>query len=144
MLTTAAPAATASEICRAESAQEISVGSGRLSARASGQIPMKPTPFCGAAATVAVAVPWKSVSGRPPVLVVLEPTTSGWPTSSWESTNAISGLVGPTGGAAAPATTASRQPACGTTVSGSGAGAGTGVASGGGSWKRVLVRVASA
>ena len=35
-------------------------GSGTLSARASGQMPSMPTPLAGAAATVLVAVPWKS------------------------------------------------------------------------------------
>ena len=44
------------------------------------------------------------VAERPAArVVVLEPTTSGWAASSWESTSAISGLVGATGGGAAPA-----------------------------------------
>jgi hypothetical protein len=119
MLITAAPRRTARAIWRAESEQEIRRGSGRLSARAPGHTPTKPTPFCGAAATVAVAVPWKSATERPPVEAVPEPKTSGWAGSSGESTSAISGLAASTGGATAPATTTSRQPACGTTESGS-------------------------
>ena len=62
MLITSAPALIAREIARAESAQVIRSpsGSGTLSARAPGQMPRKPTPLAGAAATVVVAVPWKS------------------------------------------------------------------------------------
>ena len=63
MLITAAPGARRrAAMPRAESAQVIRwpSGSGTLSARAPGQMPRMPTPLAGAAATVRVAVPWKS------------------------------------------------------------------------------------
>ena len=85
-------------------------------------MPSIPTPLAGAAATVAVAVPWKSASGLPPSVVMFDPAISGWVASRIVSTSAISGLVGATGGATAPPTTKSRQPAC--ADSGSGAWAG--------------------
>ena len=120
MLITAAPARTARAIARAESEQRICCpfGSGTLSARAPGQMPSIPTPLAGAAATVAVAVPWKSASGPPPSVVMFDPAISGWVASRTVSTSAISGLVGATGGATAPPTTKSRQPACADSGSG--------------------------
>ncbi len=63
MLITAAPAWIAWPIAFADAEQLISpsvpgtVWSGTLSARAPGQTPRMPIPFCGAAATEAVAVP---------------------------------------------------------------------------------------
>ena len=68
MLITAAPAATACAIASPEASQVISpsvpgtVSSGTLSARAPGQTPRMPMPFCGAAATDAVAVPCELVT----------------------------------------------------------------------------------
>ena len=105
---------------RAESEQRMTVGSGTLRARAPGQTPSVPTPLAGAAATSAVAVPWRSVSGWPASDVMFGPR-SGWAGSSWESTSAISGLWGPTGGGTWPPTTWSRHQASG--ESGSSAGA---------------------
>jgi hypothetical protein len=108
---------------RAESAHVIRwpSGSGRLSVRAPGQTPSMPTPFAAAAATVVVAVPWKSPSAGPPTVVMLEPAISGWLTSIIVSTTPISGLSGPTGGATAVPTTEARQPDAGLAESGSGA-----------------------
>src|ERR1700754_4130679 len=105
MLIAAAPALIADAMPRVESAQLISVpsGSGTLSVRAPGQIPIVPTPLAGAAATVAVAVPWASATWAPPSVVMFEPAISGWVTSIWVSTSAISGLaMGSTGGAGGP------------------------------------------
>ena len=122
MLITAAPARRAALIWRAESEQRISAGRATLSARAPGKTPRLPTPLAAAAATAAVAVPWKSVSDWPPVVVMLPVANSGWVMSSWESTSAISGLDGVTaGGASAGSTTRSRQGEA--ADSGSGAGA---------------------
>ena len=104
---------------RAESEQRMTAGSGTLRARAPGQTPSVPTPLAGAAATSAVAVPWRSVSGWPASDVMFGPR-SGWVGSSWESTSAISGLLGPTGGGTWPPTTWSRHQASG--ESGSSAG----------------------
>ena len=98
MLITAAPARRAASIWRAESEQRMRDGSATFSARAPGHTPRLPTPLAAAAATAAVAVPWKSVSGWPPVVATLPDWNSGWVMSSWESTSAISGLVGVTGG----------------------------------------------
>ncbi len=120
MLITAAPAASDAAMPRAESEQRITAGSGTLRARAPGQTPSVPTPLAGAAATSAVAVPWRSVSGWPESDVMFGPR-SGWAGSSWESTSAISGLWGPTGGGTWPPTTWSRHQASG--ESGSSAGA---------------------
>ena len=80
-----------------------------MSARAPGQMPSMPTPLAGAAATVAVAVPWKSRSAVPPSVVMFEPAISGWLTSICVSTTPISGLSGPTAGGTASPTTKSRQ-----------------------------------
>jgi hypothetical protein len=80
-----------------------------------------PTPFAGADATVAVAVPWKSRSAGPPSVVIPEPAISGWAASIIVSTTAISGLSGPAGGATASPTTAARQLEPGCAESGSGA-----------------------
>ena len=69
MLITEAPFSTAWAIASPEASQVISpsepgtVGIGTLSARAPGQTPMMPIPFCGAAATDIVAVPWEFVTG---------------------------------------------------------------------------------
>ena len=52
------------------------LGSGRLSARAPGQMPRMPTPLAGAAATVETAVPWKSVTAGPPAVAMFEPASS--------------------------------------------------------------------
>ena len=110
MLITAAPARTAAAMLRAESEHRMVNGSARLSARAFGQMPRLPMPFAGAAATAAVAVPWKSLSAWPPLVAMFEPWNSGCDTSSWESTSAIRGLVGVTAGGTWPAsTTRSRQ-----------------------------------
>ena len=68
MLITAAPARRAASIWRAESQPEVRDGSATFSARAPGQTPRLPTPLAAAAATAAVGVPWKSVSGWPPVV----------------------------------------------------------------------------
>ncbi len=124
MLITAAPRRTARAIAREESEQRICwpFGSGTLSARAPGQTPSIPTPLAGAAATVAVAVPWKSASCVPPSVAMFEPAISGWLVSTIVSTSAISGLAGVTAGATAGPTTKSRQAAC--AASGSGAWAG--------------------
>src|ERR1043165_3483572 len=71
MLITAAPAATAWPIASAEAEQEIApsvpgwVFKGTLSARAPGQTPRMPIPLAGAAATEAVAVPCRLVTGVP-------------------------------------------------------------------------------
>jgi hypothetical protein len=124
MLIAAAPALTAAAMPRAESAQVMfsPSRSGTLSVRAPGQMPSVPPPLAGAEATVEVAVPWKLLSAAPPAVVMFEPTSSGWLTSTSVSMTAISGLAaGSTGGATAPATTESRHWAEG--ESGSGAGA---------------------
>src|SRR5215207_11779130 len=99
MLITAAPALTAVAMPRADSEQGIwRVGTGTLSVRAPGQTPRKPTWLAGAAATVVVAVPYKSAGGSAPALVMPEPAISGWPRSICVSTTAISGLAGVTAG----------------------------------------------
>ena len=120
MLMTAAPALIDCEMPRADCAHVMRLpsGSGTFSARAPGQMPSVPTPLAGAAATVAVAVPWELASCAPPSVAMFEPATSGWLTSSCVSTSAISGLVGATGGGTAPSTTASRQRANGDSGSG--------------------------
>ena len=67
----------------AESRARIALGgSGMLSARAPGQTPRMPTPFFGAAATAAVAVPCRLSSGRPPSVRELPPANSGWVASA--------------------------------------------------------------
>ena len=111
MLITAAPSRIASRTPRAEAEQvSASGGSGTLSARAPGQTPRIPTSFLGAAATAAVAVPWRLSSGRVPSVRTLEPANSGWLSSSRVSSSAISGLVASTGGGARfGSATAARQ-----------------------------------
>src|SRR4051812_24794727 len=88
------------------------VESGTLSARAPGHTPRMPTPFCGAAATAAVAVPCRVVTGVPGAAVAKfgSPVHSGCVVSAAASTSAISGLVGVTaGGASDGSATALRQ-----------------------------------
>src|SRR6476646_3877194 len=107
MLITAAPSAIAWAIALPEAAQvklslslAPAVDSGTLTARAPGQTPRIPIPFCGAAATAAVAVPWRFVTGVPGAAEVKfgSPVHSGCVMSAAASTSAISGLVGVTGG----------------------------------------------
>src|SRR3954453_6875209 len=107
MLITEAPSAMAWAIALPEAAQvklseseAPSVESGTLSARAPGHTPRMPMPFCGAAATAAVAVPWRFVTGVPGTAVEKfgSPVHSGCVVSAAASTSAISGLVGVTGG----------------------------------------------
>src|ERR1700754_1302834 len=105
MLITEAPLATASAIASPEAEQVISpsvpgaVLSGTLSARAPGQTPRMPIPFCGAAATDIVAVPCELVTGVPGIVAMFGSLVhSGWVTSAAASTSAISGLCGVTGG----------------------------------------------
>src|ERR687896_691254 len=62
MLITAASRSIAVRIRSADREQEIRRGSGTFSARAPGQTPAMPTPFTGAAAIEAVAVPCESVT----------------------------------------------------------------------------------
>ena len=101
MLITAAPSRIASRTPLAEAEQvSASGGSGTLSARAPGQTPRMPTPFCGAAATAAVAVPCRLSSGRLPRVRTLEPPNSGCVSSRRVSSSAISGLVPVTAGGA--------------------------------------------
>ena len=117
-----AGAARGVDLARGVRAEDAAAGSATFSARAPGKTPRLPTPLAAAAATAAVAVPWKSVSDWPPVVATLPDANSGWVMSSWESTSAISGLDGVTaGGASAGSTTRSRQGEAG--ESGSGAGA---------------------
>src|SRR6478736_1380528 len=104
MLITAAPVLTASSMPSPEAAQVISpsvlgtVSSGTLSARALGHTPRMPTPFSGAAATAAVAVPCELVTGTPGMVLKFPPAHSGCVASAAASTNAIRGLVGTTAG----------------------------------------------
>src|SRR5262245_5503563 len=98
MLITAAPFWIAFSIWLADAEQVIWSGSGTLSARAFGQTPTMPTPFCGAAATDAVAVPCEFVTGNCGIVFVLLVANSGCVLSSCASTSAISGLVEVTGG----------------------------------------------
>ena len=104
MLITAAPAWMALPIASPEEAQVIppsvpgATGSGTLSARALGHTPRMPTPFSGAAATAAVAVPCELVTGTPGIVLKFPPAHSGCVASAAASTSAISGLVGATGG----------------------------------------------
>src|SRR3954466_12922416 len=116
MLITDAPAATASPIASPEAEQVISpslpgtVFNGTLSVRAPGQTPRMPIPFCGAAATAAVAVPCGLVTGVPGSVEKLEsPVHSTCFASAATSTSAISGLWGVTGGGCAAETTCARQ-----------------------------------
>src|SRR5215213_7324371 len=110
MLITAARALVAAAIWRAESEHRMVGGSETLSARAPGQTPRLLTPLAAAATTAAVAVPWKSISGCPPVVWMFgEAASSGVVRSSWESTSAISGLDAVTAGGTALPTTRSRQ-----------------------------------
>ena len=67
--------------------------------RAPGHTPTTPMPFCGAPATAATAVPWKSVTGSLVSDCTLPPVAnSGWVRSTCESTMASSGLVPVTAG----------------------------------------------
>src|ERR671917_1098139 len=119
MLITAAPRSIAVAIRSAERAQLIDFGSGTLSALAPGHTPTIPTPFTGAAATDAVAVPCEAFTGSSGSVLVAPPTNSGCAGSSWLSTSAISGLFGVTaGGTSAGSATRARQ-SSGGTVSGS-------------------------
>ena len=68
-------------------------------ARAPGQTPRMPMPFCGAAATDIVAVPCELSTGVPGSVATFgSPVHSGWVRSAAASTSAISGLSGVTGG----------------------------------------------
>src|SRR3954452_15829297 len=105
MLITDAPDSTAWAIASPEASQVIApsvpgtVLSGTLTARAPGQTPRIPTPFCGATATDIVAVPCGFSSGNPPRLDTFgSPVHSVWVMSAAASTSAISGLWGVTGG----------------------------------------------
>src|SRR3954451_15315918 len=105
MLITAAPLSTALPIASAEAAQLISpsvpgtVRSGTFSARAPGQTPRIPTAFAGAAATDAVAVPCRLVTGVPGRVVKFGSLVPSWyVVSAAASTSAIRGLCGVTGG----------------------------------------------
>src|SRR4051794_39942097 len=104
MLMTDAPAWIASPIASPEAAQlklsdPLDVWSATFSARAPGQTPRMPTPLAGAAATEAVAVPWRFVTGRAGVVAKFwSPVHSLCVASAAASTSAISGLVGVTGG----------------------------------------------
>src|SRR3954467_4585823 len=105
MLITDAPFWTALAIASPDASQVISpsvpgtVASGTLSARAPGQRPRMPIPFCGAAATDIIAVPCESVTGVPGSVATLgSPVHSGCVMSAAASTSAISGLWGVTGG----------------------------------------------
>jgi hypothetical protein len=111
MLITAARLRTAVRTARAEAEQvSASAPTGTLSARAPGQTPRMPTSFFGAAATAAVAVPWRLSSGRPPSVRTFPPANSGWVSSRRVSIRAISGLSGVTGGGARfGSATAARQ-----------------------------------
>jgi hypothetical protein len=101
MLITAARLRIAVRTARAEAEQvRASAPTGMLSARAPGQTPRMPTSFLGAAATDAVAVPWRLSSGRSPSVETLPPANSGCVSSRRVSMSAISGLVGVTGGGA--------------------------------------------
>src|SRR5690349_3909912 len=126
MLITAAPAATALPIASPDAAQVMPpsgtpgvVASGTLSARAPGHTPRMPTPFCGAAATAAVAVPCALVTGVPGSVENAEPAHSGCAGSAAASTSAISGLSGVTGGGAVAGETTAERHAFGGTESGS-------------------------
>src|SRR4051794_30932314 len=106
MLITPAPAAIARAIAWPDAEQvklslsdAPAVDSGTLSARAPGQTPRMPTPLAGAAATEAVAVPCRLVTGWPPSDVKFGSFVhSGCVVSAAASTSAISGLAGVTGG----------------------------------------------
>src|SRR3954470_18355427 len=105
MLITDAPFWTAASIASPDAEQVISpsvpglVLSGTLSARAPGHTPRMPMPFCGAAATDIVAVPWALSTGVPGSVATFgSPVHSGWVRSAAASTSAIRGLCGPTGG----------------------------------------------
>ena len=79
MLMTDAPLSSARATPPAESAQLMpSALSGTLSARMPGQTPRMPAPLDGAAATEAVAVPWKCAgrAGLVGSVVTFEPTNS--------------------------------------------------------------------
>src|SRR4051794_26657895 len=110
MLMTAARFWIAFSIWFAERENVICSGSGTLRARAFGHTPTMPRPFCGAAATDAVAVPCELVTGNCGVVFVLLVANSGWLLSSCASTSAISGLVAVTGGGVrAGSATSARQ-----------------------------------
>ena len=102
MLITAAPLCTAFAIASPEALQVAVpslIGIGTLSTRAPGHTPTIPRPFCGAAATAAVAVPCGLVTGVfPSTLMFGSPRNSSWVRSAAASTSAISGLSGTTGG----------------------------------------------
>src|ERR671915_717401 len=119
MLMTAAPRSIAVAIRSAERAQLIDFGSGTLSALAPGHTPTIPTPFTGAAATDAVAVPCEAFTGSSGSVLVAPPTNSGCAGSSWLSTSAISGLVGVTAGGTRAGSTIPVRQSSGGTVSGS-------------------------
>src|SRR5918998_3085758 len=126
MLITAAPLATAAAIALPEAEHVISrlgpgtVASGTLSARARGHTPTIPIPFCGAAATDCVAVPWEFVTGVPAIVVAHGlPVHSGCVTSEAASTSAISGLSGVTGGGISSGAATLARHALGGTDSGS-------------------------
>src|SRR6188472_1008735 len=109
-------------IALAESAQVMYAGRDTLSIRAPGQTPRTPIPLAGAAATAAVAVPWKSVSGW--VLVELKlgsPVHSGCVMSACSSTTAMSGLEGVTAGGSIAGFATSARHALGGADSGSSA-----------------------
>ena len=73
-------------------------------------MPSIPTPLAGAAATVAVAVPWKSASGVPPSVAMFEPAISGWLDVDRSCRRARSaGWSAPPAAATAGPTTKSRQ-----------------------------------
>src|SRR3954452_8323441 len=127
MLITAAPAVIASAIALPEAAQlKLSdpplVCSATVRARAPGHTPRMPMPLAGAAATEAVAVPCRFVTGRPGAVAMFGSRVhSLWVTSAAASTSAISGLEAVTaGGTSDGAATVARQ-AIGGTDSGSSA-----------------------
>src|SRR6476619_6555915 len=104
MLMTDAPLWMAWAIALPEAAQlkfsePPEVCSATLSARAPGQTPRMPIPLAGAAATEAVAVPCRFVTGLAGVVAKLgSPVHSLCVVSAAASTSAISGLVGVTVG----------------------------------------------
>src|SRR3954470_6538504 len=125
MLITEAPLATAAAIASPEASQVISpsvpgtVLSGTLSVRAPGQTPRMPIPFCGAAATDAVAVPCASVTGVPGSLEKFGSFVhSGCAVSAAASTSAISGLCGVTGGGSSSGSATLARQLLGATESG--------------------------
>src|SRR3954454_5450742 len=112
----------ASAMPAADCAQLMPVGlaARTLSARAPGQTPRMPMPFCGAAATAAVAVPCTSNGAIAPVVENrVSWVHSGCVGSACVSTRAISGLLRVTGGGLMLGDTTTDRQALGVLDSGS-------------------------